>query len=118
MTDSDREDIHEAAAAAALGVPGVAALQPSPASTLVTALLPKQTATTAGTPASWTLGLQSEYTPAGWDIEVRCILHADRRAVDVAREVREAVRSAITGYLVRRGENEPVTVRVTVTRTV
>lgn len=46
------------------------------------------------------------------------MLHADRRVVDVARQVREDVRTAVTAYLAWHGPAVPVTVMVTVTRTV
>ncbi len=64
-------------------------------------------------------GIRCEHTPeSGWHVEVRCILHADRRVVDTARQVREDVRTAVTARLTRSGATRPVNVLVTVTRTV
>ncbi|WP_266976491.1 hypothetical protein [Streptomyces sp. NBC_00233] len=50
-------------------------------------------------------------------MEVRCILHADRRVVVVARQVREDVRTALNASLAGRCDaTKPVTVLVSVTR--
>lgn len=124
MTDT-RQDIHRAAARAALGVPGVAALQPSLADRLALAAARMQEAVTAatGTNASHTeqAGIRTQLTPEGsWHVEVRCVLSADRRVVATARQVREQVRTAVTACLVQHGATASVTVRVlvTVTRTV
>ncbi|MGW7436910.1 hypothetical protein [Streptomyces sp. NPDC054849] len=142
MTDT-RKDIHRAAARAALGVPGVAALQPSLADRLALAAARVQEAVTAtgtGTTSQTTTGttsqtatgtgtashseqagIRTQITPEGsWHVEVRCVLKADRRVVATARQVREQVRTAVTACLVQHGATAPVTVRVmvTVTRTV
>ncbi|MET9465670.1 hypothetical protein ABZY44_12840 [Streptomyces sp. NPDC006544] len=117
MSAAPRESIQEAAAAAALGASGVAELQPALADRLA---LAASRATTPGTTPHRAAGaIRCEHTPqGGWHVEVRCVLHADRRLVDVARQVREDVRTAVTACLTRRGATVPVTVLVTVTRTV
>ncbi|MGW7329250.1 hypothetical protein ACWGIU_11805 [Streptomyces sp. NPDC054840] len=121
MTGSDRADIHRAAARAALDVPGVVALQPALADRLALAAHRVYEAVAAGTTGDHeaAAGVRCELTPAGvWHLEVRCVLDADHRVVDVARGVREAVRTAVTAYLAQHGTAAPVTVVVTVTRTV
>ncbi|MEU9143295.1 hypothetical protein [Streptomyces sp. NPDC048349] len=120
MTAIHREDVQRAAAAAALDAPGVAALQPALSEQLALAASRAHHAVTAGTaPHREAAGIRCGPTEeGGWHVEVRCILHADRRAVDVARQVREDVRSAVTACLARNGATGPVTVLVTVTRTV
>lgn len=50
-------------------------------------------------------------------MEVRCIPHADQRVVDVARQVRDDVRNAVSAYLSQQCTSDRVTVVVTVTRT-
>lgn len=45
-------------------------------------------------------------------------MHEDHRVLDVAQQVREHVRTAITAHLAQHGTTAPVTVLVTVTRTV
>ncbi|MFJ3205708.1 hypothetical protein [Streptomyces sp. NPDC086989] len=118
-TTSHRENIHRAAARAALDAPGVAALQPTLADRLAQAAFHVHQSKAAGTtPHREAAGIRCELTPdAGWNVQVRCVLHADRRVVDVARQVREDVRTAVTAYLARHGTAAPVTVMVTVTRT-
>ncbi|WP_328923433.1 hypothetical protein OG429_01445 [Streptomyces sp. NBC_00190] len=120
MTASQREDIQRAAARAALHAPGVAALQPALADRLALAASPVHRAVAADTtPHREAAGIRCECTPDGaWHVEVRCIVHADRRVVDVARQVRDDVRTAVTAYLAQHGTAAPVTVLVTVTRTV
>ncbi|WP_331737853.1 hypothetical protein [Streptomyces sp. NBC_01276] len=120
MATSHRENIHRAAARAALDAPGVAALQPTLADRLALAASHVYRSQAEGTtPYHEAAGIRSELTPdGGWHVEVRCVLHADRRVVDVARQVREDVRTAVTTYLARHGAAVPVTVMVTVTRTV
>ncbi|MGW6691356.1 hypothetical protein [Streptomyces sp. NPDC054961] len=117
MNASHREYIQQAAAEAALGASGVAALQPALADRLA---LAASRAVTAGTTAHGAAaGIRCRHTPeGGWHVEVRCVLHADRRLVDVARQVREAVRTGVTACLTQQGASVPVTVLVTVTRTV
>ncbi|AZM93905.1 hypothetical protein [Streptomyces sp. W1SF4] len=120
MTTSHRENIHRAAARAALDAPGIAALQPTLADRLALAAFPAHRAKAAGaTPYHEAAGIRCEPTAdGGWNVEVRCILHADRRVVDVARQLREDVRTAVATYLARHGSAAPVTVMVTVTSTV
>ncbi|MFI1279895.1 hypothetical protein ACH4U5_03900 [Streptomyces sp. NPDC020858] len=119
MTGSDRENIHRAAARAALGVPGVVALQPALADRLALAAHRVYEAVAAGTTGHHEpAGVRCELTPAGaWHLEVRCILDAEHRVVDVARRVREDVRTTVTAYLAQHGTAAPVTVMVTITRT-
>ncbi|MDX3537265.1 hypothetical protein PV721_23390 [Streptomyces sp. MB09-01] len=120
ITASDREEIQQAAAAAALAAPGVAALQPALADRLALAASRVYHAMTAGTASHHeAAGIRCEHTPeGGWHVEVRCVLHADRRVVDTARQVREDVWTAVTTCLTRQGATRPVRVLVTVTRTV
>lgn len=121
MTASHREDIQQAAAAAALAAPGVAALQPALGDRLALAASRGYHAMTARTASHHeAAGIGCHRTPeGGWHVEVRCILHADRRVVDVARQVREDVRAAITASgPPQRGATGPVTVLVTVTHIV
>ncbi|WP_405442497.1 hypothetical protein OG373_34555 [Streptomyces avidinii] len=120
MNVSPCENIHRAAARAALDVPGVVALQPALADRLALAASRVYEAVAAGaTGHHEAAGVRCELTPVGaWHVEVRCILDQDHRVVDVARRVRESVRTAVTSYLAQHGRAAPVTVVVTVTRTV
>lgn len=119
MTVSLRVDVQRVAAEAASGVPGVAALQPALADRLALAASRAHQALTAGTaPHREAAGIRCEHTPGdGWRVEVRCILHACQRVVDVARQVRNDVRTAVSVYLIQQGTADHVTVVVTVTRT-
>ncbi|MET9570811.1 hypothetical protein ACFYNW_06395 [Streptomyces virginiae] len=119
MTAAAREDVHRAAARAALGVSGVAGLQPALGDLLSRVASRTRHAlagdTVAGRPLS---GIRCRHTPEdGWQVEVRCVLRSDRRVVDVARDVRERVRAAVTAHLAQHGSPGPVTVLVVVTRT-
>ncbi|MER5972696.1 hypothetical protein ABT112_23690 [Streptomyces sp. NPDC002055] len=119
MTPVRTADMHHVAAQAALAVPGVAGLQPTLKHRLAGAATRMQQALGIDTlPAE--AGIRAEELPdaPGWRVEVRCILHDDRRALDTAREVRRHVRSAVTGHLARQGMPGPVAVQVTVTQTV
>jgi hypothetical protein len=119
MTFVDKAAIGQAAARAALAVPGVAGLQPSLGQLLAGAAADVQQ--TVGLPAlSPEAGVRTERTPRGegWHVEVRCVLSMDRRALDTAREVRGRVRRAVTSHLARHGTSSPVTVIVTVTHLV
>ncbi|MFJ3960691.1 hypothetical protein [Streptomyces sp. NPDC090036] len=120
MNVSHCENIHRAAARAALDVPGVVALQPALADRLAVAASRVYEAVAAGAIGrQQAAGVHCELTLVGaWHLEVRCILDKDHRVVDVARQVRESVRTAVTSYLARHGGAAPVTVVVTVTRTV
>ncbi|GGR81982.1 hypothetical protein Snoj_39480 [Streptomyces nojiriensis] len=119
MTVSHRVDIQRVAAEAASGVPGVAALQPALADRLALAASRAHQALTAGAaPHPEAAGIRCEHTPSDrWFVEVRCILHADQRVVDVARQVRDDVRNAVLAYLSQQCPSDRVTVVVTVTRT-
>jgi hypothetical protein len=114
MTIVNAVDIHQTAARTALAVPGVVGLQPSLGYRLASAAHTRQPPVLP--PEA---GIRAERTPEapGWHVEVRCILHEDRRALDTAREVRQRVRSAVTAHLSRNGQPEPVTILVTVTQT-
>ncbi|MEU9182359.1 hypothetical protein AB0C90_37235 [Streptomyces sp. NPDC048550] len=120
MTGSNRENVHRAAALAALDVPGVVALQPALADRLALAASRVYEAVATGTTEHHeAAGVRCELTQVGaWHLEVRCILDAEHRVVDVARRVREDVRTTVTAYLAQHGTAAPVTVMVTVTRTV
>ncbi|MEU9299641.1 Asp23/Gls24 family envelope stress response protein [Streptomyces sp. NPDC048269] len=118
MTSTRSRDVRRAAARAALDVPGVAALQPALADRLAAAASRvRHGAGTAPHPAA--TGIRVEHVPhIGWRVEVRCIVHDGRRVADVARQVREHVRAAVTTHLSLHGSAPPVSVQVTVTRTV
>ncbi|MFG2715495.1 hypothetical protein ACGFX2_33840 [Streptomyces goshikiensis] len=119
MNASHRENIHRAAALAALNVPGVVALQPALADRLALAASRVYEAAAGTSGHHEVAGVRCEFTPAGaWRLEVRCILDVGHRVVDVARRVREDVRTTVTAYLDQHGGAAPVTVMVTVTRTV
>jgi hypothetical protein len=105
------------AAEAALAVPGVAELQLSLREALAGAATRVQR--TLGFPAlPPERGIRAERTPrtGAWHVEVRCVLHEDRRALDTARDVHEQVRSAVDTHLTHQGIPAAVTVTVTVTR--
>ncbi|MFD7539915.1 hypothetical protein [Streptomyces sp. NPDC059819] len=116
MSSTPDRDLHHAAARAALDVPGVAGLQPDLADRLAAAATrAKQAVGAAPLPAE--AGIRTEHAPdGGWNVEVRCAVHEDHRVLDVAQQVRECVRTAATAY--QQGAPAPVTVLVTVTRTV
>ncbi|MBT2404926.1 MULTISPECIES: Asp23/Gls24 family envelope stress response protein [unclassified Streptomyces] len=117
MTSTHSTDVHQTAARAALEVPGVAALQPALADRLAAAASRVRHVVGAA-PHPDVTGIRAEHVPeSGWRVEVRCVLHDGRRVVDVARQVRERVRTAVSTYLTQHGAPAPVTVQVTVTRT-
>ncbi|MEV1069750.1 hypothetical protein [Streptomyces sp. NPDC050263] len=119
MTLTGEMDLCQATARAALAVPGVAALQPGLGQRLAGAASRARQA--AGFPAlPARAGIRAEHAPGapGWRVEVRCVLHEDRRVVDTARQVREQVRAVAAAHLTARGTPEPVTVLVTVTHLV
>ncbi|MFJ5811550.1 hypothetical protein [Streptomyces sp. NPDC093093] len=120
MTATSWEGIARAAAAAALDVPGVDALQPALSDRLaLAASRARHAMTTPDKPPREVAGIHCRSTPdGGCHVEVRCILHTDRRVVDIARQVRDEVKSAVTACLVQRRTVGSVTVLVTVTRTV
>ncbi|MFE5675347.1 hypothetical protein ACFQ7B_20360 [Streptomyces erythrochromogenes] len=119
MTISHRIAIQHAAAEAASGVPGVAALQPALGDRLALAASRAcQAVSPEVAPPRETVGIRCEHTRDDeWRVEVRCILCADQRVVDVARRVRDEVHTAVSGYLAQQGTAEHLTVQVTVTRT-
>ncbi|MEW2135357.1 Asp23/Gls24 family envelope stress response protein [Streptomyces sp. NPDC005409] len=117
MTPTPGADVREAAARAAVGVPGVAALQPVLADRLAAAAVRVRRGVGADPrPAAPGVRVEPD-SGSGWHVEVRCIVHEGGRVVDVARQVREEVRAAVSTHLIREGSPGPVTVRVTVTRT-
>lgn len=118
MTTARDRDILHAAARATRDVPGVSALQPVLADRLAAAASrTKQAVGAAAQPGE--PGIRAEHTPeGGWHLEVRCAVYEDHRVLDVARQVRERVRTAVIAYLAPCGTPAPVTVLVTVTRTV
>ncbi|MBT2511781.1 hypothetical protein J7I98_39670 [Streptomyces sp. ISL-98] len=120
MTTTRIRDIQQAAARAALAVPGVAALQPSLADRLAAAVASRAQQTSGAAPLPADAGIRAAHTPegGGWHVEVRCVLHEDHRVLDVAQQVREHVRAAVTALLAQHGTPAPVTVLVTVIRTV
>lgn len=119
MTTSGPETLPQAAARAALGVPGVVALQPALADRLALAAARALHAVTSGADgARGAPGVRCAVAPDGsWHVEVRCILDARYRALDVARLVRAAVRAAATTYPTPYGTAPPSTVRVLVSVT-
>ncbi|MEU9802983.1 hypothetical protein [Streptomyces sp. NPDC051000] len=119
MTASTWEGVHRAAAEAALGVPGLEALQPTLADRLALAASHARHAMTSSTtPPCEGAGIRCERTPdGGCHVEVRCILRTDRRVVDIARQVRDEVRDAVTAHLAQHRKVVPVLVTVTVTVT-
>lgn len=105
------------AAEAARAVPGVSGLQPRLAHRLAAAATPSRTDTTPHR-ASREAGICADRAPdgSGWHVEVRCILAADQRALDIAQSVHDRVEAAVISYLAAHGVVERVTVEVTVTR--
>lgn len=120
MTDSPWEGIARVAAKAALGVPGVCALRPALCDRLaLAASRARHAVTTSATPPRDVASIRCERTSdGGCHVEVRCILHTDRRIVDTARQVRNYVKKAVTAHAAQHRTIGPVTVLVTVTRTV
>ncbi|HET6860569.1 MAG TPA: Asp23/Gls24 family envelope stress response protein [Streptomyces sp.] len=99
-----RADLERLAAAAALGVPGVAYLRPGLADLLRGVQAQRQRG--AG-------GVRARATddPRAWRIEVQLAVVRGHRAVDVTRAVRAAVETATT----TAGAGRPAAVTVTVT---
>ncbi|MCZ4102232.1 MULTISPECIES: Asp23/Gls24 family envelope stress response protein [Streptomyces] len=119
MTAATDQDIRQAAAYAALDVPGVAALQPGLADRLAaTAARLRYTAGGIDT-HSTEVGIRTERTSEdGWHVEVRCVVHESHRVLDVAQQVHENVHAAVTALLAEHATHAPVAVLVTVIRTV
>ncbi|MFF4652936.1 hypothetical protein [Streptomyces sp. NPDC001380] len=137
VTDAE---VAAAAAGAALAVPGVVGLQPRVADLLsraaarfagqVAAQVTDQAAARSADRAADRAGgsgagrvpdgagvrAERQGGGAGWQVEVRCVLDGGTRALDAARAVRAAVLAAVADLLAARGEPEPVSVGVTVTR--
>ncbi|MFF7751583.1 hypothetical protein ACFZCP_20525 [Streptomyces sp. NPDC007971] len=113
MTTVGTGTLRGVAAEAALAVPGVAGLQPRLAHRLATAAPTRTDTTPHRTPPE--AGIRADRAPdgSGWHIEVRCVLAEGRRALDIARNVHDRVRTAVISHL---PATEPVTVTVTVTR--
>jgi hypothetical protein len=117
MTAIDTASVAQTAARAALAVPGVARLQPSLGQSLAAAATRVRHALGSYPPAP-PAGIQAERMQGSgaWHVEVRCVINEEHRALDTARDVREAVRSAVTSHTAPRGTAGPVTVCVTVTQ--
>ncbi|MFD3580411.1 hypothetical protein [Streptomyces sp. NPDC058644] len=97
----------------------MSALQPGLADRLAAVARRAQQAMGAAALPGEAAGIRAEPTPdGGWHVEVRCVVHEDCRVLDVAQQVSEHVRTAITAHLAQHGTPAPVTVLVTVTRTV
>ncbi|WP_405015264.1 hypothetical protein [Kitasatospora sp. NBC_01539] len=110
MTSAAVHEIQAAAAQAALAHPQVAALQPTLADRLTAAAASLHAASRP--PAA--VRVHRPPTGTGWHVEVRCIVHRDRRILDTARQVRESVRAALTATgFVNAAESLTVTVTVT-----
>ncbi|MDJ0463033.1 hypothetical protein [Streptomyces sp. H27-C3] len=99
-----RADLERLAAAAALGVPGVAYLRPGLADLLRGASAQRQRG--SGGVRARAIG-----DPPTWRIEVHLGVVRGYRALDVTRAVRAAVEAAAT----RAGAGRPAAVTVTVT---
>ncbi|GHI02785.1 hypothetical protein AQI88_38220 [Streptomyces cellostaticus] len=113
MTATGTTALLGVAADAALTVPGVAGLQPRLAHRLAAAAATRADPMPHRTPPE--AGIRADRAPdgSGWHIEVRCVLAEGRRALDIARNVHDQVRTAVISHL---PVPEPVTVTVTVTR--
>ncbi|MER5972962.1 hypothetical protein ABT112_25060 [Streptomyces sp. NPDC002055] len=110
--------LDQVAARAALAVPGVIGLQPSLKHRLATAAQRLQpSADQLAQPAEAGIRARPDLHGSGWHLEVRCVLHESRRALDTAREVHRHVRTAVTTHLVRQHLPGPVTVQVTIVQT-
>lgn len=116
MTAVDTTGVQRTAARAALAVPGVAQLHPSLGQSLAAAARARLALGGPAPPSQ--AGIHAERSPqtGAWHIEVRCVLHDDRRALDTARDVHDQVRAAVDSYVARHGVPGPVTIVVTVTR--
>lgn len=117
MSTFDTTGVQRTAARAALAVPGVAELQPSLGQSLAGAATLVRRALGSPTPSPQA-GIHAERTPrtGAWHIEVRCVLHGGRSALDIARDVHDEVRTAVGHHTARNGIPGSVTVVVTVTR--
>jgi hypothetical protein len=117
VTAPDMTAIEQAAAHAALAVPGVTELQPSLRQSLAAAATRARQA--LGSPApSPEAGIHTEHScrTRAWRIEIRCVLNGNRRALDTARDVHDNVLTAVQPLVARHGEQESLAVVVNVTR--
>ncbi|MFB7669263.1 hypothetical protein ACFC1R_36025 [Kitasatospora sp. NPDC056138] len=116
MTSAQARDIQRDAAQAALAEPGVAALQPTLADRLAAATAAiRPTERSTHLPAA--VRVERLTATPGWRVEVRCMLHPGHRALDVARRVRERVRTTLTSNPTRQVDRIIVQVTVTATAT-
>ncbi|AWN30643.1 Asp23/Gls24 family envelope stress response protein [Streptomyces sp. NEAU-S7GS2] len=117
MITIDTAGVEQTAARAALAVPGVEELQPSLRHSLADAATYLRRTFGSRTPSP-EAGIHASHTPEtdAWHLEVRCVLNAQRRALDTARDVRESVQAAVSSQLNSRGRTGSVTIVVTVTR--
>ncbi|MFE2554154.1 hypothetical protein ACFXGI_37440 [Streptomyces sp. NPDC059355] len=120
MSASHREEIQQIAATAALAVPGVTALQSTLADRLAHAASLAYHSVTAGSEVHREASrIRCEHMPGGgWRVEVRCILQADHRIVDIARQVRDEVGTAVISSPSQHGIVGPICILVTVIRTI
>lgn len=118
MITARNRALQETAAQAALSVSGVAALQPTLTDRLEAAASYAHQSVRSSASYNATPGIRTCYSPGdGWQIEVRCTLHAGVRVLDTAQHVRAHVLAAVTSLLAQDSMPEPVTVTVTVVRT-
>ncbi|MFC9910756.1 Asp23/Gls24 family envelope stress response protein [Streptomyces sp. NPDC059866] len=111
-------DVRQIAARAALDVSGVAGLQPTLADHLAAAAPRAWRAMVGAATLPAEAGVRIERTAEdGWHVEVRCATQESRRVLDVAQQVREDVRAAVSAFLAQHGSRAPVTVLVTVIHT-
>ncbi|MGW2918884.1 hypothetical protein ACWDBF_13600 [Streptomyces angustmyceticus] len=117
MITIDTAGVEQTAARAALAVPGVQELQPSLRHSLADAATCVRRAFGSRTPFP-EAGIHAGHTPESdaWRLEVRCVVDARRRTLDIARDVRESVRAAVSPQLNARGGTASVTIVVTITR--
>ncbi|MFF9785175.1 hypothetical protein [Streptomyces nigrescens] len=117
MITVDTTSVEQAAARAALAVPGVQELQPSLRHSLADAATYIRRTFGSLTPSP-EAGIHISHIPEtnAWHLEVRCVLNAQRRALDTARDVRESVQAAVSSQLNARGRPASVTIGVIVTR--
>ncbi|MGW3014089.1 hypothetical protein ACWC9R_35445 [Streptomyces sp. NPDC001219] len=117
MITVDTAGVEQTAARAALAVPGVQELQPSLRHSLADAATHLRRTFGSRTPPP-EAGVHAGHTPGTdtWHLEVRCVVNAQRRALDIARDVRESVQAAVSSELNARGGPASVTIVVTVTR--
>jgi uncharacterized alkaline shock family protein YloU len=117
VTASDTAVIEQAAAHAALAVPGVTELQPSLCQSLAAAATRARQA--LGSPApSPEAGIHAEHSSrtGAWRIEIRCVVNSNRRVLDTAHDVHDNVLAAVRPHAARHDEPESVAVVVSVTR--